>query len=166
MEDIAKACGKSRSTLYHYFKNKTEVLDAVLIDIFSETFQLATKHIDKKHTLKANLLSFQVLKLADLKLKLVEFDSLVKDIREQPEILIKVTNVMVSEEITLVHQILTWGIENGDVAKIDAAEVDFLARSLVLAMRNLEIDALLYGNMVMEISHLERLITILAKGLK
>ena len=46
MEDIAKACGKSRSTLYHYFKNKIEVLDAVVVDIFSKTFQLATKDID------------------------------------------------------------------------------------------------------------------------
>lgn len=30
MDDIATACGKAKSTLYHYFKNKEEVFDAVI----------------------------------------------------------------------------------------------------------------------------------------
>lgn len=31
MDDIATACGKAKSTLYHYFKNKEEVFDAVIL---------------------------------------------------------------------------------------------------------------------------------------
>lgn len=30
MDEIAAACGKAKSTLYHYFKNKEEVFDAVI----------------------------------------------------------------------------------------------------------------------------------------
>lgn len=31
MEDIAKSCGKAKSTLYHYFKSKEEVFECVVI---------------------------------------------------------------------------------------------------------------------------------------
>ena len=31
MDEIAEACGKAKSTLYHYFKSKDEVFDAVIL---------------------------------------------------------------------------------------------------------------------------------------
>lgn len=166
MEDIAKASGKSRSTLYHYFKNKTEVFDAVMLDILSAILALASKQIQKNKNLKDNLWDFQLVKLNELKLLIDQFEHVVSDIRVSPEILNKITHVLKNEEISLVYQILVIGIENGDVAEIEAAELDFLARSLVLGMRNLEVDALLFGNMVVEIKQLERLVLIIAKGLK
>ena len=42
MDEIAEACGKAKSTLYHYFKSKNEVFDAV-IDMEMKNLRLYIK---------------------------------------------------------------------------------------------------------------------------
>jgi AcrR family transcriptional regulator len=44
MDEIAAACGKAKSTLYHYFKNKEEVFDAVI----KEEIVNLRKHVKNK----------------------------------------------------------------------------------------------------------------------
>jgi AcrR family transcriptional regulator len=44
MDEIAVACGKAKSTLYHYFKNKEEVFDAVI----REEIVSLRKHVKDK----------------------------------------------------------------------------------------------------------------------
>ena len=47
MEDIAKAMGRGKSTLYYYYKSKEEVFDAVLTKEIEEVFRKTRLAIDK-----------------------------------------------------------------------------------------------------------------------
>ncbi|MBK7652520.1 MAG: helix-turn-helix transcriptional regulator [Flammeovirgaceae bacterium] len=61
MEDIAKAAGKGKSTLYYYFKSKEEIFDAVInqeMDDFFTTVKTAVnKQVDATEMLKAYMIA-------------------------------------------------------------------------------------------------------------
>src|SRR5579871_6373414 len=50
MEDVAKAIGKGRSSLYYYYKSKDELLDAVIQKKLSEARQAIEQAVSKADT--------------------------------------------------------------------------------------------------------------------
>ena len=62
MDDVAKAIGKGRSSLYYYYKNKDEVFDAVMIAEVDEIIEEITKMVDKEPTLEGKLRAYGITK--------------------------------------------------------------------------------------------------------
>lgn len=58
MEEIAEACGKAKSTLYHYFKNKKEVFDAVFLKELNSLRNSIQKKVNQKQTVSDKLSSY------------------------------------------------------------------------------------------------------------
>ena len=50
MDEIAAACGKAKSTLYHYFKSKEEVFDAVLAKEMTDLRKLVRSKVEEHKT--------------------------------------------------------------------------------------------------------------------
>ena len=55
MDEIASACGKAKSTLYHYYKSKEEVFDDVLNKEMLGLRILVDKSVKQKKTLHDKL---------------------------------------------------------------------------------------------------------------
>jgi len=51
MDEIAAACGKAKSTMYHYFKNKDEVFDEVIHNELQNIRIIVQQNVDQKTTL-------------------------------------------------------------------------------------------------------------------
>lgn len=58
MDEIAAACGKAKSTLYHYFKNKDEVFDAVLFRELHNIRKVVKEKVDARITLQDKIKSY------------------------------------------------------------------------------------------------------------
>ena len=63
MDDVAKAVGKGRSSLYYYYKSKEEVLDAVMEVEISEMLAEAARAVDQVVTAEKKLKAFCITKL-------------------------------------------------------------------------------------------------------
>lgn len=50
MEDIAKAIGRGKSTLYYYYKSKEEVFEAIVLKEVKELLSILNKKVDKAIT--------------------------------------------------------------------------------------------------------------------
>ncbi len=55
MDEIAHSCGKAKSTLYYYFKNKDEVFEEVLVMEVQHLRNIVTAQVDKEVTVKKKL---------------------------------------------------------------------------------------------------------------
>lgn len=58
MDDIAHACGKAKSTIYHYFKNKEEILDKVIKAEITNLRQEVKSKVDNAKTLKEKIKTY------------------------------------------------------------------------------------------------------------
>lgn len=52
MDEIAAACGKAKSTLYHYFKNKDEVFDEVVMKEMYNIRKVVKEKVDSRISLQ------------------------------------------------------------------------------------------------------------------
>ncbi|MBT29478.1 MAG: TetR family transcriptional regulator [Thalassobius sp.] len=166
MDDIAKACGKGRSTLYYYFKNKHEVFEEAAIEEFMDIINPAFKQVKESQTIGENLLGFNSTKLKSIIRKSKEYKHLLTDLRENQDFMTKTFQTVRNKEIASVKQILKWAVEKEEIAYINAGDLDFLAMALVTAISSLEKEMLLFGEITDMSNRMEWLIKLLIKGLK
>ena len=166
MEDIAKACGKGRSTLYYYFKNKQEVLEEVALQEYMSITEPAAKQVTKEKSISQNLFQYNQVKLKALIQKTEEYDHLFIDIKENPEFLFRMFQKIRQKEILLIKKCLEWAMEKEEIAPIYQEDLEFLAMAMVTAVGSLEKEMLLYGSIDEMGNRLPWLVNLLIKGLK
>jgi len=76
MDDVAKAIGKGRSSLYYYYKNKDEVFDAVMEAEVDEIIAEITRLVDKEQTVEGKLRAFGIAKTKIARKRSTFFDIL------------------------------------------------------------------------------------------
>jgi AcrR family transcriptional regulator len=110
MQDISNECKKGRSTLYHYFKNKTEVLDALCHKLFSRCLEESKATISKRRSFSANIESFNEVKIKRLRETVLKYKLVIEDMRQDPSLLIMQSRIMSEEEILTVKLMISWAI--------------------------------------------------------
>ncbi|WP_316740735.1 TetR/AcrR family transcriptional regulator [Pedobacter antarcticus] len=63
MDDLAKAVGKTRSALYYYFKNRDELLEAVLLSLVQDVKTELENIMSLKNDLESKIASFCTAKI-------------------------------------------------------------------------------------------------------
>jgi len=58
MDEIAVACGKAKSTLYHYFKSKEEVFDAVIDKEMTSLRRIVKENVDASKSLTDKMITY------------------------------------------------------------------------------------------------------------
>ncbi|MEH6659808.1 TetR/AcrR family transcriptional regulator [Leeuwenhoekiella marinoflava] len=166
MNDIAKSCGKGRSTLYYYFKNKHEVLKEVAMEEYLSIIEPSHKQVNRSQTISENLYIYNKHKLNALIQKKREYDHLFTDIKEDSNILNGILQKVREIEIRMIKELLQWGMEKKEIAIISPKDHYFLSLAIVTAARSLETEMLLYGSIDEMNSRLPWLTNLLIKGLK
>lgn len=166
MQDISKASGKGRSTLYYYFKNKNEVLDAFAAEIFLEMLSNSQKLLNAKNGFVDNMEVYYKTKLINLKKILKQYDKVFEDVKDDPILCVQKSKLFFKEEIDDIGTIISWAIEKGELASIATDDVKFLSETLVTAFRSFEMEMVLYGGLENFENKLNWLAQILYKGLK
>ena len=165
MQDISDECKKARSTLYHYFKNKEEVLDAVCDKMFSKCIKESEATISKRRSFSANMESYNITKLKNLRQIVLQYKLAIDDLRLDPSGFMFKFRGFAGEQVTIIKQIINWGIENKDIADLKEEDIQFLAETLNVAFISFEQEVLVFGKFPQSDAQIAWLTQIVHKGL-
>ena len=165
MQDISNECKKGRSTLYHYFKNKEEVLDAVCDRFFSRCMEESEATISKRRSFSANIESFNEVKIKRLREVVLKYKLVIEDMRQDPSLLIMQSRIMSEEEILVVKLMISWALENKEIAELNEEDSQFLAETLQSVFKCFDQEIILFGKFPQFESKITWLAQILHKGL-
>lgn len=79
MQDIARAAGKGKSTLYYYYKNKEEILDAVLEEEMREFYLQLEAAVKRVGTFEEKLKAYILTKIRTVESKVKEYEFLIEN---------------------------------------------------------------------------------------
>ena len=132
MDEIASACGKAKSTLYHYFKNKEEVFDEV-IGIELQNLRLAVDTEVRKHStliekLKSYFNEFHIQAYRRMNL----YRILQKEINNKFDEISQYSRIIEFEK-TYVSRIIKVGVENGEFHGLTEKEIPWFSEKIILA---------------------------------
>ncbi|BAV04990.1 transcriptional regulator, TetR family [Filimonas lacunae] len=131
MDDVAKAIGKGRSSLYYYYKNKDEVFDAVMDAEISDIMAELARAVEQATTVEQKLRTYGVTKTKISRKKKSFFDALETGMHpdEMPQYAQKkvaIQKKIRKEEAALLSKVLKQGTAQGEVATLDAKEQDMI----------------------------------------
>ena len=164
MDEIAKAAGKGKSTLYHYFTSKEEVFAAVIEkegnEMFRELNKVITTNIDCKLKLKKYITTRMSLidELSNL------YSAIKSDYLNHFNFIQKYRIKYDEYEILFIEQILLDGINKKEF-NISENDTKNYAYGIATALKGLEIPFFLENRYSMVNSRLDNMLNILIYGL-
>jgi AcrR family transcriptional regulator len=166
MEDIARALGKGKSTLYYYFSSKEEIFDAVVMKEMEEVFNNVKLAVQKACSAEEKLKAFTLTKIKSVQKKA----NLYKLVKGEVQDTIRCMNHLRAQydirETQLVKEILSFGICNGEFMEQIREDLDILPSVLVSSLRGLERDIFTEAKYAKLEPRMESIMSIMIRGLK
>ena len=142
MEDIAKAVGKGKSTLYYYSESKDEIFDAVIREDMQEVFSQVKAAVEKACTAEEKLRMFTISKIRAINQKANLYGIVFGEISENPQLIKGLKKNFEAQELELLRDILVFGIHNNEFKRITDQDLDDLSHIMLSATRGIEMGLL------------------------
>jgi AcrR family transcriptional regulator len=166
MEDIARAVGKGKSTLYYYYKSKEEIFDAVMKHEKDAIFKRIQDAVALQPTATAKMEAYVRVKFNEISKISVLYQAVVREVQNCNEIERNIRKGFDSVETDIVKSILQYGLVTGEFSRLKQSELDLLAFTLVSSQRGVEIAAIL-GNRLGELeAQIDWYMEVLFNGIK
>jgi AcrR family transcriptional regulator len=151
MDDVAKAIGKGRSSLYYYYKSKDEIFDAVIGIEIKEMLMAISRAVDQVSTVEQKINAFCITKLKVLREKRAFYNPLdagmdADAISHFNKMKVIHHNLIMKQEGALLSQILTGGMKNGELRKMNEKDLDILIFVLLSSLHGLKREMLMENN--------------------
>ncbi|MCK4642409.1 TetR/AcrR family transcriptional regulator [bacterium] len=135
MDEIAQASHKAKSSIYHYFKSKEEIFQAIVEKESQLLKAELTKAINDEDTPQKKLYAYVIKRMHSLR-RLVNFYSAIRDeYLEHYSFIEKLREKHDKEEAKIVKEILNKGIEKGIYSIKD---LEITAFAIITALKGLE----------------------------
>ena len=138
MEDVAKAVGKGKSSLYYYYPGKTELFEAVVREEIQNAVKKIRVSVNQESTSKLKLAAYLIsrLKLKEEynNLSRVVFNEIFDHMREIFQLKTEFNEI----HIDFIKEIIKSGVQVGDFKKMSDEEILFLANWTNAAFMGLE----------------------------
>lgn len=165
MEDIAKAMGKGKSTLYYYYCSKEDIFDAVILKEMGEVFHCVKQAVEKAETAEEKLKVFTLSKIKAVQKRANLYKIVKGEMQDTMRCMKHLHAAYDMQETSLVKEILLFGIKNGEFAKQIKKDLDILPSVMVSSLRGLERDLFTDKYAKLE-SRMESIMGIMMRGLK
>jgi AcrR family transcriptional regulator len=142
MEDIAKAAGKGKSTLYYYYQSKDEIFDSVIKEDMDEVFALVKAAVERASSAEEKLRTFTTSKIKAVTQKATLYDIVFGEISESPQLIKKLKKTYEAQELELLKSILAFGITNDEFKRISDEDLDDLSYIMLSSLRGIEMGLL------------------------
>jgi len=171
MDDVAKAIGKTRGSIYYYYKNKDEIADAVIGVEIKETRTAMEQAVNKATTAEEKIRAFFVTKLKVVREKKSFFEALESGMDADAISNFNKTRIFYHEltlkwEGALLTQILNEGIVSGELKVIEKNEMDTLVFVLLSSLHGLKRQMRLGDNVWDIETAVDQLTRVIIHGLK
>lgn len=140
MEDIAKAMGRGKSTLYYYYKSKDDIFKDVIIHETNEVMNAVLGACEKEGTAQEKLFNYISTLLNTIRTKVSLYEVLKKEFMEegsacmhQPslnEALLKFDK----KQKNLLKSILLFGVQNEEFSKRISDDLDLIAEVVYVSL--------------------------------
>lgn len=151
MDDVAKAIGKGRSSLYYYYKSKEEIFDAVMDIEISEMLAAISRAIERVLTVEKKINVFCITKLKIQPEKRAFFNAL--DAGMDADALsnfnktkLKHHIYIMKQEGALLGQVISQGIKQGELKEIDKKDQELLIFVLLSSLHGLKREMVMQNN--------------------
>lgn len=132
MDEIAAACGKAKSTLYHYFKSKEEVFDEVLEKEMKSLRQLVNEKVTKQSSFNDKIKTYFETFHRETINKMNLFRILKQEIKSE---IVNTSrfNDVIEFETNYVAELMNVGYDNEEITGIEKEDIKLFAEILVVA---------------------------------
>jgi AcrR family transcriptional regulator len=142
MDDVAKAIGKGRSSLYYYYKSKDEIFDAVIKIEIKEMLDMLEKAVDEVTTTEEKIHAFVSAKFLMHREKGSFFNAIKVGMDADTLNDFNITkmahhNLIMKMESALFSRILNDGIKSGELRAIEKKDMGTLIYILLSSIRGL-----------------------------
>jgi len=166
MEEIARAAGKGKSSLYYYYANKDEIFDAVVQEDMEETFSQVKAAVERATTAEAKLKAFSSTKIKALSQKVSLYGIVFGEIADNPQLIKRLKKRYEAREMELLRGVLAFGMANDEFKRVDDENLDDLTYIMLSAFRGIEM-GLLEDNRIKKMGdRLEIILDVLSNGIK
>lgn len=166
MEDIAKAAGKGKSTLYYYYTSKDEIFNAVIEDEMHEVFSTVRDAVENAATAEDKMKAFTTTKIKALAEKVNLYSIVRGESTDNSQLIRKLRKKFDNREIGLIQSILTFGMSTNEFRPIDPIDLENMAYIIVSAIRGIEMN-LIEDNTIKKIGdRLESVLGLMCNGIK
>ncbi|MBT1704478.1 TetR/AcrR family transcriptional regulator [Chryseosolibacter indicus] len=138
MEDIAKAVGKGKSSLYYYFKSKEEIFKAMIREEMEEVFDLVKYAVQRANTAEEKLRAFSSTKIQALHQKASLYGIVFGEISDNPLLVKSLKKDYENKELSLLKDILSFGINNKEFKNVTNDELEHLSYIMLSSIRGIE----------------------------
>jgi len=171
MDDVAKAIGKGRSSLYYYFKNKEEILAAVMDERIAFMIDTMAKAIDKTSSAEQKLQAFFSTKMKVVKEHQGTFKNmdLGMDAREMSsfnESKWSIHKRIMKQEGDLLRGILKQGMKAGQFRTLGNSEMETMIFVLLTSVHGVKREMVMEDNFAVADAAAGMLTTLAMYGLK
>ena len=166
MEDIAKATGKGKSSLYYYYQSKDEIFDAVIKEDMEAVFNHVKAAVEKASTGEEKLKTYTTSKIKAINQKATLYSIVFGEISENPQLVRKLKKTFEAQELDLLKSILAFGITRHEFKKLSAEALDDLSYVMLSSIRGIEM-GLLEDNRIKKMGdRLDVVLDLLCHGIK
>ncbi len=166
MEDIAKAMGKGKSTLYYYYTNKEEIFDAVVMKEMWEVFDITKHAVENAASAPQKLKAFAIAKIEAMQQKNNLYQIVSGEIKEPHRCFESARKEYYQQEADLIANILKYGIKTGEFSDVISQDMDVLPFVIVSAFAGLSRDLFARHQFPGIYSRMDSIVNILVNGLK
>lgn len=151
MDDVAKAIGKGRSSLYYYYKSKDEIFDAVFNVEMHEMLASMETAVNQAITTEDKINAFFITKLKVVREKGAFFSAIragmdADTLTEFQKTKLVHHNTIMKMEGALLTRILNEGIKRGELKVIEENEMNTLIFILLSSIRGIRNEMNLVDN--------------------
>jgi AcrR family transcriptional regulator len=171
MEDVAKAVGKGKSSLYYYYKSKEEIFDAVIDVEIREILAEISRAVGKVDTLEEKIHAFCLSKLKISKKRRSTFN--VMDMSMNADEMTSYTKARHAvhirfreRETAFFKQLLMEGNERGEIRKMGEKEMDMVVFVILSSFRGLKREVIEENSNKQEEAAARTIAALMMNGLK
>jgi len=146
MEDIAKALGKSKSSLYYYYATKEEIFAAVVQKEKDIVFADIKAAIAKVDTAEEKFKAFAITKFREIKKRQILHKIILNDIFDNLcvfEIIRKNYDII---ELEMIKNILSFGVKNGEFEIKGKKTLEALSLVCAITLRGIQMNFIFDNN--------------------
>lgn len=132
MDEIAAACGKAKSTLYHYFKSKEEVFEAVFETEMRNLRAIVKDEVDTQKTLSKKVIAYFVKFHEEVINKMNVYRVLKEEVLDTPYYKSLFRKIF-DFELNYTIRLLEDAIDAGEKTEIEREEIPWYAEVMIAA---------------------------------
>jgi AcrR family transcriptional regulator len=140
VEDIAREAGKGKSSLYYYFKDKSEILSAVLEEQLIRILRKAETAVDREKTAKRKLFAYVGTTFKEMRDTITLYDVMRGELKTDGELIGNIRKKYDDLDEKKLREILEYGYKRKEFKTVSARNIDSITRALVNIKRSLLID--------------------------